>query len=268
MTVFRPRVLVVEDEDLARERLARLIAERPLLQLVATCRNGADALIVLETRDVDIVLLDIEMPGIGGMEVLRRVGSLTTPIPLIVFITAHPRFAVDAFAGEAVDYLLKPFDSARLDKALHLAVERLRVRDAVAMTERIRSVLDELEHSAGSSASLDAGAIAGRMVVREHGHLFILRADQIDWIQADGRYCVLHCGAKQHRIAGPLANLTARLRGERFVQINRAALINLDRIQELQEMFKGDLTAIMKGGAEIAVSRRFRNKVLQRLGAR
>lgn len=266
MTARRPRVLVVEDEELARERLARLMAEHPLFELAATCRNGADALGVLGAGGIDIVLLDIEMPGVGGMQVLERMGSLGVQTPLIVFITAHPRFAVDAFAGQAVDYLLKPFDGERLDKALQVALSRLQAREAVSIAERIRCVFDGVE-STTTATSSDTGAIANRIVVRGQGRLLILQAGQIDWIEADGRYCVLHCGDKQHRTSGPLAKLAERLRSKCFVQISRSAMVNIDRIHELQEMFKGDLTAIMKGGEEIAISRRFRMQVLQRLGA-
>ena len=109
--------------------------------------------------------------------------------------------------------------------------------------------------------------VSGCLIVREHGRLHLVRDQQIDWIEADGRYCVLHCAGSRHRVSGPLTELGARLRSERFVQVNRSALINVDRIQELQEMCKGDLTAVMKGGAEVAVGQRFRTRVLRRLGA-
>ena len=264
MSARRPRILVVEDEDLARERLLRLIGERQAFELVAACRNGNEALLALEGEQVDIALLDIEMPGPDGMQLLRRIGQAESP-PLVVFITAHPRFAVDAFAGEAVDYVLKPFDGERLDKALRVAQERLQAREALEITERIRRVIDAA--GAPASAAEDGDdTVSGCLVVRERGRLHLVRNQQIDWIEADGRYCVLHCAGSRHRINGPLAELGARLRSERFVQVNRSALVNVDRIHELQEMCKGDLTAIMKGGAEVAVSRRFRARVLRRLG--
>ena len=112
----------------------------------------------------------------------------------------------------------------------------------------------------------DDSAIPGRLVVREHGRLHILRDDQIDWIEAEGRRCVLHCGNVQHRVDGPLTSLGARLRENCFVQVSRSVLVNVDRIRELQEMFKGNLVAVMKGGSEVAISRRFRTRVLVRLG--
>lgn len=264
----RPRVLVAEDEDFARERIARLIGERPDFELAAVCRNGAEALAVIGTEAIDIALLDIEMPGIGGLDLLRRIDANDTPMPLVVFFTAHPRFAVDAFAGEAVDYVLKPFEGERLDKALRIARERLRSREALRVNQRIRSVIDA--STAGAATALDAdNAIApGRLVVRDRDRLLILHDTQIDWVQADGRYCVLNCGERRYRVDGPLAHLANRLRRDLFVRVSRSALVNIERIRELQEMFKGDLIAVLKDGSEIPISRRFRALVLGQLGGR
>jgi len=159
MSVARPRVMVVEDEDLARERLARLVGADAGFELVAACRNGDEALAIVQAEHVEVALLDIQMPGIDGMQLLRRMSCAAVP-PLVVFITAHPVFAVDAFAGEAVDYVLKPFDGARLRKALRVAQERLRAREAVEMTQRIRSVINDV--AAAPSQDADA-ARTGRL---------------------------------------------------------------------------------------------------------
>ena len=263
----RPRVLVVEDEDLARDRLARLVGEQPEFELAGVCRNGAEALVALNAGDIEIALLDIEMPGLSGMDVLARASVPGTQPPLVIFITAHPRFAVDAFAGEAVDYVLKPFDGSRLVKALRVAWVRLQARQAISITTRIRSMMDGAANAAVQVPRADDSAIPGRLVVREQGRLHILRDDQIDWIEAEGRHCILHCANAQHRIDGPLTSLGARLRENCFVQVSRSVLVNVDRIRELQEMFKGNLVAVMKGGAEVAISRRFRTRVLMRLGS-
>ena len=161
--------------------------------------------------------------------------------------------------------MLKPFDGARLEKALRVPWERLQARQAASITERIRSLIDGTATTALPVHAEDS-AIPGRLVVREHGRLHILRDDQIDRIEAEGRHCILHCGNAHHRIDGPLTSLGARLREHCFVQVSRSVLVNVDRIRELQEMFKGNMVAVMKGGAEVAVSRRFRKRVLVRLG--
>jgi two-component system LytT family response regulator len=255
-------VLVVEDEQLARERLARLVAEQAEFELVAACGNCAEAMRVMASRPVDIALLDIQMPGISGMEFSEQLRGADGNGPIVVFVTAHKRFAFDAFKVHAADYLLKPFDRARLEEALGIARERSRAREAISLAERIQAVVGE-----GAEAHLAAGqkASPGRFVVRDNGRFLIVRSEQIDWIEADGRDCVLHCGSTQHVVDGPLAELAERLCTDRFVQVSRSSLVNMDSIAQLQEMFKGDLVAVMKNGQEVPVSRRFRAQVMERL---
>ena len=136
-------VLVVEDEELARERMARLVAEQPGFELLAACGNCAEAIEATAGRSVDIALLDIQMPGISGMEFSEQLAALGAPKPVVIFVTAHKRFALDAFKVHAADYLLKPFDRARLEQALDVARERCRARDALGLAERIQAVVGE-----------------------------------------------------------------------------------------------------------------------------
>ena len=258
----RLRVLVVEDEELARERLARLIAEQAGFELAAACGNCDEALGVLAVDAVDIALLDIQMPGISGMEFSARLGEHSEHPPIVVFVTAHKRFAFDAFKVHAADYLLKPFDRAQLEQALATAKDRFKAREALALAEKIHAVVGE---SIDARAAPEARPAPGRFVVRENGRYLIVRNEQVDWIEADGRDCVLHCGSKAHRVDGPLTELAERLCADRFVQVSRSSLLNIDSIAQLQEMFKGDLVAVMKGGQEVPVSRRFRTQVMDRL---
>ena len=256
-------VLVVEDEQLARERLARLVAEQKDFELVAACGNCDEAIRIVASEPVDIALLDIQMPGISGMEFSERLKSSGGETPVVVFVTAHKRFAFDAFKVHAADYLLKPFDRARLEEALGIARERLRAREAIGLAERIQAVVgDSADARPGAEAK---GAASGRFVVRDNGRFLIVRSEQIDWIEADGRDCILHCGSRSHIVDGPLAELAERLCADRFVQVSRSSLVNMDSIAQLQEMFKGDLVAVMKGGQEVPVSRRFRTQVMDRL---
>jgi two-component system, LytTR family, response regulator len=259
----RLRVLVVEDEELARERLARLVAEQDGFELAAACGNCAEAERVLASETVDVALLDIQMPGISGMEFSARLGAHGEHAPIVVFVTAHKRFAFDAFKVHAADYLLKPFDRAQLEQALATAKERYKAREALVLAEKIHAVVGE---SIDARPASDARPpTSGRFVVRENGRYLIVRNEQVDWIEADGRDCVLHCGSKQHRVDGPLAEIAERLCADRFVQVSRSSLLNIDSIAQLQEMFKGDLVAVMKGGQEVPVSRRFRTQVMDRL---
>jgi len=252
-------VLVVEDEELARERLVRLIRERSDLVLVGACRNCDEAEHLLDEHGVDIALLDIQMPGTNGMRFSERLRELGSAAPVVVFVTAHRRYACDAFEQQAADYLLKPFDRQRLERALAAARARVEARD-LRMAERRISVSEHQEVA-------EAKPTTGRVLVRDNGRILIVRNEQIDWIEADGRECILYCGSKVHRVGGPFANLVARLGGQRFVQVSRSSVVNIDSIAQLQEMFKGDLVAVMRGGHEVHVSRRFRSGVMDRLAS-
>lgn len=253
-------VLVVEDEELARERLARLVGEQPGFELAGACGNCADALALMAERRVDVLLLDIQMPGISGLDFSARFAEHGAAAPVVIFVTAYKRYALEAFKVHAADYLLKPFDRARLEEALAVARERHRAREAIVLADKLQSVFGD-----SATRAAEPRAEPGRFVVRDNGRFLIVRNEQVDWIEADGRDCILHCAERTHRVDGPLADLAARLCGERFVQVSRSSLVNIDSIAELQEMFKGDLVAIMKGGAEVPVSRRFRTQVLDRL---
>jgi two-component system LytT family response regulator len=259
----RLNVLVVEDEELARKRLARLVSEHPEFELAAACPNCVEATQVMASRSIDVALLDIQMPGMDGMRFSTKLKESGTQMPIVVFITAHKRFVFDAFEISAADYLLKPFDQARLERALHTAKERFREREAVNLAEKLQAVVtaindNSVPHEPRTHAS-------GRFVVRDNGRFLIVRNEQIDWIEASGRDCILHCGTKNHSVAGPLAELATRLCTDRFVQVSRSSLVNIDSIAELEEMFKGDLIAIMRNGQGVAVSRRFRSLVMERL---
>jgi two-component system LytT family response regulator len=262
----RLRVLIVEDEELARERLVRLVGEKPDFALVGACGTCDEAAPLIDAGAVDILLLDIQMPGISGLDYSARLAELGERAPIVVFITAFKRYALEAFRVRAVDYLLKPFDRERLDEALHSARERHRAREAIELSEKIHAVVGDAD--SGRAAGDARGADAGRFVVRENGRFLIVRNEQVDWVEADGRDCVLHVGQRSHRVDGPLSELAARLCAtSRFVQVSRSSLINIDSIAELQEMFKGDLVALMKSGDEVPVSRRFRTQVMERLAS-
>ncbi|HEY6895290.1 MAG TPA: LytTR family DNA-binding domain-containing protein [Rhodanobacteraceae bacterium] len=264
MSARRPRVLVVEDEDLARERLTRMLGEHPDYELVAACRNGLEARAAFETTAVDIALVDIEMPGVSGMELLQMAATGEAPAPLVILTTAHSQFAVDAFAGRAVDYVLKPFDRARLEQALQTARERLEQRGALAIYRSIRSSVDELPLDRAARTNAPT---SHRFVVRAHGRLRLIPWADVAWIGADGHECVLHCADGTHRIDGPLRVLAEQLRAAGFAQASRSALVNLEHVRELQEMFKGDLIALLASGEQVPVSRRYKTHVLAQLGA-
>ena len=263
----RLNVLLVEDEELARQRLARLVRERADVELAAVCRNCDEAAEVMEAQPIDLALLDIRMPGTDGVRFsrsLRRQGDL----PHVIFVTAHRDFACDAFELEAVDYLLKPFDRARLYRALDLVLARMRAREAMSLVEKIRDTVGmpmPARADASPVPSRPEAADAERILVRSRGRLLPIPSREIDWIEADGHDLVLHVGKHVYGIDGPLHELATRLGETRFVLVGRGRLVNIEHIAQLHEMFKGDLVAQLRNGGEVPISRRFRKTVIQRL---
>lgn len=255
------RTLVVEDEDLARSRLARLVREHGRLELVRACENSREALDCAAEEPVEIALLDIEMPGLDGLSLAGRLIDHGSSAPMLVFVTAHAQFAVEAFGVRAVDYLLKPFDQDHFARAIQTTIARIEGEKAIRQWEQVRSLVN-----AGSSENEsypDESSTVGRLVVRDNGKLRLIRAEQIDWFEAEGRTCLLHCGNRSHRVPGPLAHVVKKLGPHSFVQANRSSFLNIERIAELQEMFKGALTAVLKNGDEVQISRRYRSMLMQ-----
>ena len=253
----RLRVLVVEDEELARERLARLIAERSGSRTGRACGNCDEALGVLVGEPVDLALLDIQMPGISGMEVLGAAARDTASSRRSSSSSRRTSASPSTRSRCMPPTICSSRSTVRSsNRRWRRRTDAIEAREALALAEKIHAVV-------GESIMRAAGRKPGRRqvasVVRDNGRYLIVRNEQIDWIEADGRECVLHCGNKQHRVDGPLTELAERLCADRFVQVSRSSLLNIDSIAQLQEMFKGDLVAVMKGGHEVPVSRRFRS---------
>jgi two-component system LytT family response regulator len=258
-------VLLVDDEALARRRLRRLLAEADDVTVVAECGSGAAAIEALQTHQVDLVFLDIQMPGVAGFVVAE---SLQGPeAPLLVFVTAHDTHAIRAFEARALDYLLKPVRPERLARALERAREALAARRSTAYARQLRSVIAQLDEAAGAVPPAPASAAAERIEVREGERVRYVNADDVAWAEADGAYVRLHTDRGVHEIRDTLARLEASLDPRRFVRIHRSYLVNLTRVQELQPWFGGDAMLVLRGGQQLKVSRTYRAQLRQRLNA-
>jgi two-component system LytT family response regulator len=246
------RVILVDDEAPARARLRQLLKSEPDFEIVAECANGRTALERINEDRPDLVFLDIQMPGMTGLEICRALPS--DKLPCIVFVTAYDRFALQAFAIHAIDYLLKPFDRERFQDALRHARDRVRGgRGDLSAATRLAAVLEELR--AGARKGLD------RLAFRVDGRVIFIRTADIDWIEADGNYVMLHMGTRQQQLRETLQGLEAQLPVEQFLRVSRSALVNLDRVKELQPLFYGDYVVVMENGARVNMSRSYRDRV-------
>jgi two-component system LytT family response regulator len=239
------RVLIVDDEPLAREKLRTLLQKEPDVEIAGECRDGAEAVTAIARITPDLVFLDVQMPEVDGFGVLEALPPRA--LPAVIFVTAYDRYALKAFEVHALDYLLKPFDRARFQKALFRARAELeRDRRGGALDQRLRALLKDLNQKR---------PYAQRLVIREAGRVFFLRVEELDWIEAAGNYARLHAGGDTHLMRETMKALETRLDPDRFVRIHRAAIVNLDRVKELRPGFRGEYVVVLKGGREIISSR-------------
>lgn len=252
----RLRVLVVDDEPLARTGIAELVRRDPELTVVAECGDGRSALEAILTLRPDLVLLDVQMPELNGFEVLEHLDPDHTPA--IIFVTAYDQFAVRAFEVHALDYLVKPFDDARFADAIGRTKQSLRTARAGDLGARLSGLLEQL---AGSGTGY-----LTRIVVKTGGRVLFVRVEDIDWIEA-ADYCVkLHVSGKVHVIRESMQALEGRLDPARFFRVHRSGIVNLDRVVELQPFFKGEHVVLLRDGSKLKLSRGRRNDLESRLG--
>ena len=226
------RTLVVDDEPVARERIIGLLNQEKDIEVVGEYADGTQA-----------------------VSAIQQLGP--EQVPAVVFVTAYDEYALKAFEVHAIDYLLKPFDRERFDQALERALRQIRADQNGALNERILSLLTERQPQT---------SYLERFIIKGDGRVFFLKADEIEWIEAEGNYVVLHARARKHFFREAISNLEPVLDPRRFQRIGRSAIVNLDCIRELQPWSRGDYKVILHNGTELKLSHRFRDNLNKYLG--
>jgi two-component system LytT family response regulator len=245
--VTRLRTLIVDDEAPARERLRRLLAGLEEVQVIGEARDGLQAVELIGSQRPDLVLLDIQMPGLDGFSVLQ---ALDEP-PAIIFVTAYDEYAIRAFEVNATDYLLKPISRDRLKRALARVREEQAQETAVGVAaERFTTQFAPLLENLASQ-----GRYLGRLAVCDRHNFRVLDVDQVDWIETQEGQVRVHVGDTTYPIRRTLAELEARLDPERFFRAHRSAIVNLDRVKEIVPWFQGTHKLRLTTGAEVELSR-------------
>jgi len=256
MTDSKPiRVLIVDDEPLARKRLRELLKDDHEIAVIGECVNGAETISATQELAPDLIFLDVQMPGIDGLAVSEALDGKKSP--LVIFVTAYEQYAVRAFDVQAVDYLLKPFDRARFTQAMNRAKERFREKHRDDVNRQILGLLSEIK---------DKPQYLDRLVIKNNDRVFVLKTDEIDWIEAEGNYVRVHFGKQSSLIRETLTNLGARLDPRKFPRIHRSSMVNIDRIKELQPWSHRDWRIILRNGAELRLSRNYRDRLHHLLG--
>jgi two-component system, LytTR family, response regulator len=249
------RVLIVDDEPVARRRIRRLLREDREIEIVGECGDGASALTAIRTLSPDLVLLDVQMPEMDGFEVLQGLGA--DDVPACIFVTAFDRYALRAFEVHALDYVLKPVDGERLRRAVARARRRIAERRGAALDPGVLALLSDL--SAGRR-------YLTRMPVKSAGRLLVVDLADVDCIKAADNYVTLHVGAEQYLARDTMGRLERDLDPKRFVRIHRSTIVQVDRIKELLPDFHGDFTVVLRDGSRVTLSRTYRTKIEHILG--
>jgi two-component system LytT family response regulator len=241
------RTLIVDDEPLARERIRSFLVSESDVEILGECGSGEEAVEAITKQKPDLVFLDVQMPGINGIEVLRSLDR--SLMPVVIFVTAYDQHALAAFEVHALDYLLKPFKQTRFKEALQRAREHLENKNAGTLTQQL---LDLLSDRKPETAHLT------RLAVKTAERIVLLKTEQIDWLEAAGNYVVLHVGKQTHILRETLGSLEAKLDPDRFLRISRSALVNVEQIKELQPLFKGEYVVVLHNGQQLTMTRGIR----------
>ncbi len=241
------RALIVDDEPLARQRIRLLLAEEPDVEVIGESEDGFEASDRIQATRPDLVFLDVLMPDRDGFEVLRRVpGAL---LPVVIFTTAYDQHALRAFEVNALDYLLKPFKPTRFKQAVQRARELIANKQAGLAARGLLTLLGQAPAPAGQLT---------RLAVKTPGKVTFVDLDQIHAIEAAGKYAVVHVGKTNHVLRETMSSLESHLSPKRFLRISRSVIVNLDQIQELQPMFKGENLVVLKNGKSYPTTRPIR----------
>ena len=270
------RVLIVDDERLPRQRLMRLLEEIPNTECVGEAANGRSAVDAIESLMPDLVLLDVRMPGMGGLEVAR---ALTGHVPFVIFVTAFDEYALKAFEVHAIDYLLKPVERERFAAAIERARALVANTTAAQRHERLLALLQgepRLSGEADAGAELsepplpavagDAAAFPRRFLVKGDGQMYFVAVDDIDWIEAYGNYVRLHVGKGVHLIRETLGNIERKLDPTRFARVHRSSIVNLDRVARMDLWGAGDYVVLLEDGTKLKLSRWYRSRIEHQTG--
>jgi two-component system, LytTR family, response regulator len=242
------RALIVDDEPLARKRIKRLLADELDISVIGECGSGREAIKIIQETSPDLLFLDIQMPEVGGFEVLQAIGN--EKMPSIIFITAYDQHALRAFEVHALDYLLKPFKQERFKEAVGRARTQLAKNGEHEINPGLEALIGKLRTGQN---------YLSRFMIKSSNRVVFVKAGEVDWIESAANYALLHVGDKTHLVRETMQALEAKLSPKTFQRISRSVIVNLERIKELQPMGKGQYVIMLANGRQLTMSRGIRD---------
>jgi two-component system, LytTR family, response regulator len=273
------RAVIVDDEPLARRRIRSLLEEAEDVEVLAECANGREAIRAIGKTPPDLLFLDIQMPELDGFDVLRSIG--VGRVPVVIFVTAYDQFALRAFEAHALDYLLKPFDDERFEAALQRARERIHQQQGGDLDRRLRALLEGMRGDPGnrqdhgdrqepearqnSGDRQDRGYLQ-RLVVPSGQRSVFVRTEEIDWIEAERNYIRLHASGRSYLLRENLSRIESALDPAAFCRIHRSTIVNIDRIQAVESLFRGEYLVLLHDGTKLTSGRSYRGNLHHLMG--
>lgn len=246
--------IIVDDEELARERVRGFLNEADDFEIVAECANGKEAVETIYKYKPDLVFLDIQMPVMNGFEVIEQIRE---ELPLIIFVTAYDEYAIKAFEVNALDYLLKPFDRKRFNLSLERAKKIIRDSNENELKTKISSLLKQID--------AEEKKYTERFIVKESGRISFVSADEIDYMEATGNYIKLVTANGSHLIRETMNNIEKKLDPQKFLRVHRSFILKVEMIKELEPYFNSEFIIVLKSGKEIKSSKSYKNAISEKL---
>jgi len=260
------KVIIVDDEPLAREGVSLRLKKHQDIEVIAECENGSDAIRTILSLQPDLVFLDIKMPKVNGFDVVNAVGA--EHMPPVIFLTAYDEYAIEAFKSHAVDYLLKPIENERFEESLDHARQQILKNKIAERSEQLTQLLSQTQGLAtATSVASPTSQQNERLVIRSNGHVYLLQADDIYWIEAEGDYVSVHTPNKSHLVRETMKKMEQRLNEQGFQRVHRSSIVNLNYVRELISLDNGDYQIILRDNTSVKLSRNYRDILYQRLNA-
>jgi two-component system LytT family response regulator len=246
------RTLIVDDETLARERVISLLKKENDIEVVGECSDGEEALRKINSLKPDLVFLDIQMPIINGIEVIK---NLDKYLPEVIFVTAYDEYAVEAFEMNALDYLLKPFDQERFSKTLTRARQRILTSSTTEISEKLNNLILTFSHNKPEEKYLT------KFVIKSAGKISFINVDEINYIEAEGNYLTLHTANSKNLYRDTITNIASKLNPDLFIRIHRSYIVKIENIKEMQSHFNSEYIITLKDNTKLKSGRSYKAEV-------
>lgn len=252
------RVLLVDDEQLSTDLLSSIVSKTPGFAVEGVRKNGREAIDAMHKDHFDIVMMDIQMPGLTGLEAVER--TQADRLPAVIFATAYDEFACKAFDLHAVDYIVKPFDPERVQQALGRAAERVAARNWMSGKDGPIGAIAEMRQANDGGTAPQTSTEAGRLPIKDGGHTYLLDQDAIEWIDAAGDYMCVHAEGAVHILRSTMKDLEAKLSAD-FVRIHRSTIVNIRKVRAVDTLPKGECLLHLNEDVTVRVSRNYRSAI-------